>query len=643
MNFATDTIINDRYRILASIGEGGFAAVYHAFDLNLNREVALKVWKLPDTAHAETELLRIKRESKLLAQLFHPNIIGIYALEILSDNTPIIVMEYLPGKSLKELILKENGNGLEYAKCRSIFMQVCQGLSHAHKNSVLHRDLSPSNILITETGSIAKIIDFGLSKTLQSSDHAVSATTASLTKTGSILGNPTYMSPEACRGEELDERSDIYALGCVLYEILCGHPMFETVDPIGLIYKHQNEYPAEPQLSWNSSNKEILFKNIALHCIQKDRNRRPASVQKIIAFLEETETVPLHNLSQWKSKNSVFRSKIPWIAAALIIGFLAAGLSVASIFTKNEKRALELNDSEESTDRHLNRLMRKLEAKETRYGKNSAQVVPALTELYQYCWQHRRTSTNVNKLIEMLKRKLELIKLHPQYESGKLETMRMLLGCYLNSTRIAESESLIKDALEFIRKDKDYGKNNPTAIYWLESLSDVYEQQGKQAAAEKALKESYALAKLLSPEHGKRLSCQNRLADYYKDHEKHKESFALYKDTCETLEDKLLINQTLKFTDLAKYLELEETYLHAICGLGHEYLVQKKFQEAEAVYRKGLKILLESTTSSAVSSDKILIYTGLAICCAQNGKKSEAEMFRKTAEELQSQMKQSSN
>ena len=282
----TGMILKERFQLLEKLGEGGFAAVYRATDLKLNREVAVKVLKLKGQSGAslmDDELVRFQREAKLLAQLSHPNIVGVYSIDALNDAVPFIVMEYIQGQSLQSFI--NDKGALSYEQCRSVFSDVCEALSYAHKLGIVHRDLSALNILLqTEDGKLrARLIDFGISKLLFSSAELTQAT-----RTGELIGNPSYMSPELCRGGAVDQRSDIYSFGCILYQAIGGKLHFEAFNAIGLLHLHQNEYPSPPQFSWDNPVLVERYKYISLRCMQKKAELRFQSMDEIASLLSES-------------------------------------------------------------------------------------------------------------------------------------------------------------------------------------------------------------------------------------------------------------------------------------------------------------------------------------------------------------------
>lgn len=330
------SLLQGRYEILGKLGEGGFAEVFRAFDLELKRDVAVKLLK-PGQFTSEEDLARFRREVRLLAGLSHPNIVRVYSMDLLEGSSPFLVMEYIQGKPLSALISEKAK--IEPEKVQAIFRQVCDGLQLAHDSGIVHRDLSPKNILLLEDGSDtkAKIIDFGLSKKLDD-------TAATLTGTGCLLGNPPYMSPELARGYACDRRADIYALGCVMYESLTGEPPFTADTSIGILFKHLNEYPREPQISTMNKPLERKLKYIIAKCLQKDPAMRFQSCKELQAYFQNdlpptAEDSALKLNAQWQEDSElgaingtgvrvIARSKIAraaFIVLLLVMIFESAG------------------------------------------------------------------------------------------------------------------------------------------------------------------------------------------------------------------------------------------------------------------------------------------------------------------------------
>ncbi len=229
----TDLIGNSlgRYHILERLGEGGMAIVYKAFDTRLEADVAVKVIRMeritPETL--TRTLTRFEREAKALAKLTHPNIVKVtdYGDE---DNQPYLVMEYLPGGTLKQRM----GQPVPWQDAARLLIPVASALDYAHKHGVLHRDVKPSNILVTDSGALM-LSDFGIAKILDAADGQT------LTGTGVGVGTPEYMSPEQGLGKSIDGRTDIYSLGVVLYELITGHKPYTADTPMAVVLKQATE------------------------------------------------------------------------------------------------------------------------------------------------------------------------------------------------------------------------------------------------------------------------------------------------------------------------------------------------------------------------------------------------------------------
>jgi serine/threonine protein kinase len=273
MAVGVGTTIGNRYLILRDIGEGGFAWVYLVRDIELDRLVALKILKT-NCQFSDHDLSRFQREARLLAQVEHPNIVSVYAFGITDESQPYIVMEYLEGQPLSRYLVHHGTLSPEFES--HVWLQVCSGLAHAHSLGLVHRDITPANIfLVGEPPALTvKLIDFGLAKMIAESADK-------FTRSGLLFGTLDYMSPEMCGGQPVDLRSDIYSLGCVMYEALSGKKPFFTDSPIGVIYLHLHQYPLEPSFGLTDPVRERQLKQIILRCLQKDRTLRFQSCEEL--------------------------------------------------------------------------------------------------------------------------------------------------------------------------------------------------------------------------------------------------------------------------------------------------------------------------------------------------------------------------
>ncbi|MFN8528256.1 MAG: protein kinase [Anaerolineae bacterium] len=228
----------DDFTIQERIGVGGMATVYRAYQPSVNRSVALKLIRLDPNASETPEFARrFAQEAKVIASLEHIHILPIFDYGIFNNEIAYLAMRLLRGGSLSQMIAE---GPLNLERACDVFTQVARGLSYAHQHGVIHRDLKPSNILMDEAGN-AYLTDFGLAKMTQESSQ-------NLTKTGTIVGTPVYMSPEQLRGDAVSPRSDIYSLGVIMYHMLVGRPPFDSSESnmISVIYKHLEEKPKPP-------------------------------------------------------------------------------------------------------------------------------------------------------------------------------------------------------------------------------------------------------------------------------------------------------------------------------------------------------------------------------------------------------------
>ena len=236
-----DSILDDKYRIEEKIGEGGMGKVYRATHIHMDSTVAIKILH-PHLASDATALERFRREARAAAHIRHPNAVAVTDFGVAKDSgIAYLVMEFLEGIELRAKIKEQKQ--LDYEESYQIVQQTCLALQAAHSKGIIHRDLKPDNIwlLSTQDGvARVKVLDFGIAKLKSSSDSGT------LTQQGMIVGTPFYMSPEQCKGEDLDARSDIYSMGIILYEMLTGQVPFQAATPVGIVLKHANEPPRPP-------------------------------------------------------------------------------------------------------------------------------------------------------------------------------------------------------------------------------------------------------------------------------------------------------------------------------------------------------------------------------------------------------------
>jgi beta-lactam-binding protein with PASTA domain/predicted Ser/Thr protein kinase len=263
-------VLSDRYRIVKHLARGGMADVYEAEDTLLNRAVAIKVLHA-NFASDEAFVARFRREAQAAANLSHPNIVAIYDWGK-DAGTYFMVMELIRGRTLREIMKTEGA--IMPRRAAEITAEAAAALAVAHQHGVYHRDIKPGNIMITDDGSV-KVTDFGIARALDDSEE--------LTRTGAVIGTATYFSPEQAQGLPADDRSDVYALGIVLYELLAGKPPFTGESPVAVAYQHVSETAVSPDQINPEAPRELAA--IAEHAIRKSPDQRYQTAEDFRADL----------------------------------------------------------------------------------------------------------------------------------------------------------------------------------------------------------------------------------------------------------------------------------------------------------------------------------------------------------------------
>ena len=304
-----------RFQVIEELGKGGMGEVYKVFDKKIKEKVALKLLK-PEIAADEKMIERFRNELKYARKISHRNVCRMYDLSE-EEGTQYITMEYVPGEDLKSTIRRVGQ--LSVGKAISITKQMCEGLTEAHRLGVVHRDLKPQNIMVDREGN-ARIMDFGIARFLKAKG---------ITGTGVMIGTPDYMSPEQVEGKEVDQRSDIYALGVILFEMVTGGVPFEGDTPLSIIVKHKSEAPPDPK-EVNAQIPDDLSRMI-LKCLEKNKERRYQRAEEVLSELSKiekglttAEKVSFEETTRRKL-SSVHKIILRWAAALVIIALVIFG------------------------------------------------------------------------------------------------------------------------------------------------------------------------------------------------------------------------------------------------------------------------------------------------------------------------------
>ena len=308
------------HRILSLLAIGGMGEVYRARDTRLNRDVAIKA--LPEQLALDPDRLeRLKREAQVLASLNHPNIAGIYGFEE-ADGVQALVLELVEGPTLADRIARGR---IPLDEAMPMSRQIAEALEAAHEQGIIHRDLKPANIKVRDDGTV-KVLDFGLAKALEPA--AVASSTAPLSQAGIILGTAAYMSPEQAKGKPADRRSDLWAFGCVLYEMLTGARAFGGEDineTVAAVLRDEPDWRALP------AGTPASIRRLLRRCLEKDRRRRLADAADARLELDEAAAESTAPIATSTASNPVPRplwQRAAPIVAAVLIGALAAGTAL---------------------------------------------------------------------------------------------------------------------------------------------------------------------------------------------------------------------------------------------------------------------------------------------------------------------------
>ena len=340
MERLSSTVLSGRYRLESKLGSGGMSTVYLALDEVLDRPVAVKLLHREISEEAD-QLERFRREARAAARLSHPNLVGVIDAGE-DDGRPYIVFEYINGRTLKRRIQEEGPLPVDEAVAYAI--EIGRGLTAAHARKLVHRDVKPQNVLIDPDGR-AKVTDFGIARSLEQKG---------MTATGRVLGTTDYVSPEQAMGEDVDERSDVYSLGVVLYEMLTGDVPFQAETQVGVAMKHVNE--PMPDVQAKRPEVSAVVASVVDRSTTKDSRDRYSTVAEMVRDLEQTleveaarqggttgeATSVLDSVPKARRRLGGGRRR-PWIG--VVMGIIGIALIAAAVIFGGEHLDLNGNSS----------------------------------------------------------------------------------------------------------------------------------------------------------------------------------------------------------------------------------------------------------------------------------------------------------
>lgn len=311
--------LGDRYEVIDVLGSGGMGTVYKVKDKALDKEFAVKVLN-ESLVQDKLSVKRFEQEAHAASNLTHANLAAVYEYGVSKAGAPFLVMDYLGGNTLEQL-LKQEGY-LDVSRALDLFIQTAEAVAHAHLKGVIHRDIKPSNIIVEQGENKiehVKVLDFGIAKVLPSEQQAQNA----LTQTGDIFGTPLYMSPEQCQGNMQDVRSDIYALGCVMYEALTGLTPFAAENPIKIILRHVNG-DVKPMSEINrGAGVPADLESIVMRCLELDPAHRYQTANDLLYDLRRARDGKRVKSVRRKKTKPVSKNVIALVYLALLVGIVA--------------------------------------------------------------------------------------------------------------------------------------------------------------------------------------------------------------------------------------------------------------------------------------------------------------------------------
>lgn len=534
-------VLTDKYELLSSLGGGGAGLVYKARHLYLQKVVAIKIM-FPHLSLNEVKVQRFKQEALIMSQLSHPNIVGVIDFGQAAKGEPYIVMDCLEGETLSEVLDKDGAMPVERAL--PILLQTCDALVYAHSKGLIHRDLKPSNIMLVTTPEgkeAVKLIDFGLVKQFIDSDSI------RLTQTGEVFGSPYYMAPEQIRAEKVDARTDVYAMGIVIYETLTGMLPFSGDDAHTVFKKQLTADPGHIAIDAPSVVRDQL-ELIILKALAKEPERRFQDMESLRDALLQVNQQPqsldrtrtLWNLVAMRCQNywnSLSKSIVGLVAmVAILISAVAVlfytfvvphGVELdpdKTITWQAASNVVHMDPNEMRDQDLMAKLLLNSMYKEK--DRDTARYADALNKqgvLYLETGRYDKAESTFKELIGLR-----------QILAGKgsvavIDALNNLATCYYNQQRYDEAQPLYEEGI--VKAQTVFGQNDLELAQPLSNQSDIYGKKNDLLQAESMARRALAIWKNEGMENSpESLITQSRLADYYYAHGRSEEAQVLYKD-----------------------------------------------------------------------------------------------------------------
>lgn len=435
------SVLAEKYSIVRRIGRGGMGSVYEATHMLMDRTVAIKVVRANYAQVDHACLHRFRLEAKASSCLNHPNIMTVYDFGITDDGIAYLVMDYIDGVGLDE-VLRQEGR-LSLTRTVDIFTQACSALAHAHDKGVVHRDLKPSNIMLVhgdDGREIVKIVDFGIAKMLPGRARTAEV----INDGGQIIGSPLYMSPEQCMNDDQDGRSDIYSLGCLLYQALSGTPPISDRHVLGIMYKHLNEPPQSFATLVPACYVPPDVEAVVMRALTKEPAQRQQTMRELASELKAAFTSSQNVLTDYITRSDTASTALGWDSHSAI--HATGGTS-------------------DPIEQHY---LRQLRAAADQHGAQHPSVVPHMVQLADYYISHKRPSRAERHLQTAI---AALVESYGSWDLRVAEPLVKLADLYRTGGRGLDAEPLYHDLLSI--KKNALGRNHPDIPFVLLRLAEV--------------------------------------------------------------------------------------------------------------------------------------------------------------------------